>query len=202
MALLKKGNQGAAVSELQNILRELDYNITVTGIFDNATYKAVRNFQSSHLDKHNVPLEVDGEVGDLTLWALKNPRSVVTTGVINYGIMPDPSFGGTAVGRSALQFAIDELNAGAGEEGGNNQGPWIRKYMQPAGLGEGFAWCAGFISWCFLQAAGGDKKNMPFKYNAARTGMCTINTNKKAGYLMALILPGCLSLVILLPGGG
>ncbi|MBL7740230.1 MAG: CHAP domain-containing protein [Chitinophagaceae bacterium] len=166
MVLLKKGSQGAGVTELQNVLQELGFNIPVTGVFDNNTYKAVRNFQSNHLDKHGKPLEVDGEVGDLTWWALKHPRSAVSTGVINYGIMPDVSFGGTAIGRSALQFAIDELNAGAGEEGGNNRGPWVRKYMQPAGLSEGDPWCAGYVSWCFLQAAGGNKNAMPFKYSA------------------------------------
>ena len=166
MTFIKKGNQGAAVTELQNILRELDYNIPVTGVFDTATFNAVRNFQSRHLNKHNIPLEVDGEVGDITWWALQNPRSIVQGGAINYGIMPLSDMGGSAIGRTALQFAINELNAGAGEQGGNNKGPWIKKYLQPTGLAEGNSWCAAFISWCFLQAAGGDKKNMPFKYTA------------------------------------
>ncbi len=166
MTFIKKGNQGAAVTELQNILRELDYNIPVTGVFDTATFNAVRNFQSRHLNKHNIPLEVDGEVGDITWWALQNPRSIVQGGAINYGIMPLSEMGGSEIGRTALQFAINELNAGAGEQGGNNKGPWIKKYLQPTGLAEGNSWCAAFISWCFLQAAGGDKKNMPFKYTA------------------------------------
>ncbi|HKZ66365.1 MAG TPA: peptidoglycan-binding protein [Chitinophagaceae bacterium] len=166
MRFIKKGNHGAAVTELQNILRELDYNIPVTGIFDAATYKAVRNFQSRHLDKHSQPLEVDGEVGEITWWALQHPKNKVHGGAIDYGILPGLSFGGTTTGRSALQFAIEELNAGAGEEGGNNKGPWVKKYLQPSGLSEGNSWCAAFISWCFLQAAGGDKKNMPFKYSA------------------------------------
>ena len=166
MTFIKKGTQGAAVSELQNILRELDYNIPVTGVFDTATFNAVRNFQSRHLNKHNIPLEVDGEVGDITWWALQNPRSIVQGGSINYGIMPLSEMGGSEIGRTALQFAINELNAGAGEQGGNNKGPWIKKYLQPTGLAEGNSWCAAFISWCFLQAAGGDKKNMPFKYTA------------------------------------
>ena len=166
MTFIKKGTQGAAVSELQNILRELDYNVPVTGVFDTATFNAVRNFQSRHLNKHNIPLEVDGEVGDITWWALQNPRSIVQGGAINYGIMPLSDMGGSAIGRTALQFAINELNAGAGEQGGNNKGPWIKKYLQPTGLAEGNSWCAAFISWCFLQAAGGDKKNMPFKYTA------------------------------------
>jgi hypothetical protein len=166
MGLLKKGDSGSAVSELQNVLRELDYDIPVSGMFDSATYKAVRNFQSCHLDKHNTPLEVDGKVGDLTLWALHHPRNRVSTGAIEFGVMPGESEGGSDTARAALQAAIDELNAGAGEEGGNNMGPWVKKYLQPAGLPEGNSWCAAFVSWCFLQAAGGDKKGMPFKYHA------------------------------------
>ena len=166
MILLKKGSQGSAVIELQSILRELDYNIPMTGVFDTATYKAVRNFQSRHLDKHNIPLEVDGEVGDITWWALTHPRNKVEGGAISYGIMPSVGDGGSTIGRAALQIAINELNAGAGEEGGNNRGPWVRKYLEPAGLPEGNSWCAAFISWCFLQAAGGDKRNMPFRYTA------------------------------------
>ena len=181
MTFIKKGSQGAAVTELQNILRELDYNIPVTGIFDTATYKAVRNFQSRHLDKHNIPLEVDGEVGEITWWALQNPKSKVQGGAIDYGVIPTPSFGGSTMGRTALQFAIEELNAGAGEVGGNNKGPWVKKYLQPVGLSEGHSWCAAFISWGFLQAAGGDKKNMPFKYTAGARNI--YNQLKQKGFI-------------------
>jgi peptidoglycan hydrolase-like protein with peptidoglycan-binding domain len=180
MTFLKKGSQGAEVLELQNILRELDYNIPPTSVFDSATYKAVRNFQSSHLDKHNVPLSIDGQVGDLTWWALQHPRSIVTAGAIDFTLMPAGSLGGTAISRDALQFAINELKAGAGEEGGNNKGPWVRKYLQPAGLAEGNSWCAAFVSWCFLQAAGGDKKTMPFKYTASARNI--FNQFKQKGW--------------------
>ena len=181
MTFLKKGSKDAAVKELQNILRELDYNIPVTGVFDTDTYKAVRNFQSSHLDKHNAPLSVDGDVGELTWWALQNPRSIVRGGVIDYGVMPDASFGGKVIGRNALQFALTELNAGAGEIGGNNMGPWVKKYLAPAGLPEGNSWCASFVSWCFLQAMGGDKKAMPFKYNASARNI--FNQFKQKGWI-------------------
>lgn len=181
MTFLKKGSKGAAVSELQQMLRELDYNIPVTGNFDNATYNAVRNFQSRHLDKHNMPLEIDGEVGELTWWALQHPKGKVQGGAIDYGEMPAVELGGSAIGRSALQFAIAELNAGAGEEGGNNKGPWVRKYLQPCGLGEGNSWCAAFISWCFLQAAGGNRKDMPFKYSAGARNI--YNQLKKSGWV-------------------
>jgi hypothetical protein len=162
-------------------LRELDYNIPVTGVFDNNTFKAVRNFQSSHLDKHGMPLEVDGEVGEITWWALQHPRSRVETASINFRDMPGEDSGGSAVGRAALRAAIHELNAGAGEEGGNNRGPWVKKYLQPAGLGEGFSWCAAFVSWCFLQAADGDKTMMPFKYSAGARNI--YNQLKQRGLL-------------------
>src|SRR2546428_13879433 len=109
MVILKKGSQGALVTELQNILRELDYNIPVTGVFDSDTEKAVKNFQASHLDKHNEPLEVDGKVGDITMWALQNPRNKVEGGAIDYRIMPDLALGGTTIGRKTLEFAISEL---------------------------------------------------------------------------------------------
>ena len=80
--------------------------------------------------------------------------------------------------RFALSIIPALLHAGivvlvaftAREIGGNNRGPFVRKYLAPAGLDEGDSWCAGFVSWCFMQASGGDKAAMPFTYIAsART---------------------------------
>lgn len=181
MGLLTKGARGPEVSELQEVLRELDFNIQVTGIYDTPTFNAVKNFQSSHLDKHGLPLEVDGSVGDLTLWALRNPRAIVSNGVIDYSKMPDTVLGGSSIGRTALQFAIDELKARAGEQGGNNLGVFVKKYLQPAGLGEGNPWCAAFLSWCFLRASGGDKRAMPFKYSAGARNI--YNQFKQKGWV-------------------
>lgn len=166
MGLLKKGSTGQEVRALQLLLQELDYNVPVNGLFDTTTYNAVRAFQASHLDKNGTPLEIDGKVGEITMWALQNPRAKITTSGTDYTRMPGPEKGGHPVGRLALQFAIDELKAGAGEIGGNNMGKFVKKYMQPSGLGEGESWCAGFVSWCFLQAVGGDKSKMPFRYSA------------------------------------
>jgi hypothetical protein len=80
--------------------------------------------------------------------------------------MPPLNAGGSSIGRSALQAAIGELKAGAGEVGGNNRGPWVKKYLEPAGLDEGNSWCASFVSWCFMKASGDNINNMPFHYNA------------------------------------
>lgn len=164
--LIKKGNAGGLVHELQAILNELDYVVPDTGVFDAATDRAVKDFQSSHLDKHHQPLTVDGVVGPLTWWALENPRPRVTEGIIAYDEVPPPVHGESQLGRAALRVAISELKAGAGEVGGNNKGPWVRKYMEPAGLPDGYPWCAAFVSWCFLQAVDGDRREMPFNYSA------------------------------------
>lgn len=165
-ALIRKGHTGALVTELQAILNELDYAVPVTGTFDTKTEQAIRDFQGSHLDKHQQPLTVDGVVGQLTWWALENPRPNVVSGAIAYHELPPVEQGESPMGRAALRFAISELKAGAGEVGGNNKGPWVRKYMEPAGLPDGYPWCAAFVSWCFLRAVGGNRRDMPFNYSA------------------------------------
>ncbi len=178
--LIKKGSTGASVRDLQAILNELDYVVSETGVFDAATDRAVRDFQGSHLDKHAQPLTVDGVVGQLTWWALENPRPRVTTQAITYDEAPPAEHGESQLGRVALRVAIGELKAGAGEVGGNNKGPWVRKYMEPAGLPDGYPWCAAFVSWCFLQAVGGDRREMPFNYSAGARDI--FNQLKRKGW--------------------
>jgi len=164
--VLRRGSTGVAVRELQAILSELDYPVSVTGEFDSATERAVKAFQAKHVDKHQQPLTVDGAVGPLTWWALENPRPYATGGDIAFDVLPPMEHGESPLGRAALKIAIAELKAGAGEVGGNNKGLWVRKYMEPAGLSDGYPWCAAFVSWCFLQAVGGNRQDMPFHYSA------------------------------------
>ena len=52
-----------------------------------------------------------------------------------------------------LEVAIEEIEAGAGEIGENNSGPWVEKYLN--GIVESPAnWCCGFICWCINEAFG------------------------------------------------
>ncbi len=53
----------------------------------------------------------------------------------------------------ALEIGLAELAAGAGEQGGNNRGPWVKKYLALCGLPEGSPWWASFVSLCYRQAA-------------------------------------------------
>lgn len=163
--VLRKGSAGPLVRELQSLLNELDYPVSVTGTFDLQTHKAVRAFQSNHLDKHNQPLSIDGVVGALSWWALLNPRPKVEGSAIDYAKLPPVEPGESGLGRKALAFAINEMKAGAGESGGNNRGPWVKKYLDPGRGVEGNSWCAAFVSWCYLQALEGQAHQMPFAYS-------------------------------------
>lgn len=177
MDVLRKGDDGAAVNQLQTLLVQRGYAADVNGTFDTRTWQALRAFQTQNLDQHGQPLVVDGAAGPLTWWSLQNPKPFIATPTaVDY--MTLPASGGSARGRAALAAAIGELKARAGEVGGDNYGPFVRKYLAPAGLDERNPWCASFVSWCFLQAAGGAKSAMAFAYApGARTLLAEFKRN-------------------------
>ncbi len=179
--LLKKGDQGSDIKEIQTLLTEKGFltNEEISGTFDNETYLAVRSFQAQNLDKHGQPLTVDGKVGELTWWSLHNPKpKIKTQSAIDFLQMPDISFGGTKTGRAALEVAIAELKAKAGERGGNNFGPFVKKYLNGI-LPEGNPWCAGFVSYCFANTPNG----IPFKYTLGARDI--LQQFKKLGWAVA-----------------
>ncbi|HZY34746.1 MAG TPA: CHAP domain-containing protein [Rhodanobacter sp.] len=164
MDTLHKNDQGPQVRQLQKLLAQRGYAVDASGTFDTKTWQAVRAFQAQNLDQHGQPLVVDGVVGPLSWWSLQNPKPFIRTPTaVDYTSMP--ARGGSRLGRAALAAAIGELKANAREIGGNNSGPFVRKYLAPAGVGEGNSWCASFVSWCFLQAVDGDRTAMPFAYS-------------------------------------
>lgn len=75
--------------------------------------------------------------------------------IINVTWMPGIEYGGTIPGRLALQKAINEANAGAGETDGNNKSERIFEYWGDlVHTFYGSSWCAAFTSWAFLEADG------------------------------------------------
>jgi len=65
--------------------------------------------------------------------------------------------------KNALSLAVMEFDANAGEEGTNNSGPYIRKYLN--GLAEPpMNWCAAFVCWCIKEACENLNISMPFEY--------------------------------------
>ncbi|WP_257667477.1 CHAP domain-containing protein [Parapedobacter tibetensis] len=48
---------------------------------------------------------------------------------------------------------------GVREATGNNDGDRVAEYLRYCGLGEGYSWCAAFVSWCFGQAGYAEPRN-------------------------------------------
>lgn len=163
---IAKGARGKDVREVQRLLNQLGYPVDIDGEFGPQTYSAIRAFQSENLDQHGQPLVIDGKVGPLTWWSLTHSKpDVQPLSAIDYAQLPPPELGGSQIARAALASAIGELKAGACEIGGNNRGPWVKKYLEAVGLPEGDSWCASFVSWCYLQAYDGDRSALPFPYS-------------------------------------
>jgi hypothetical protein len=152
---------------LQQLLRRRGYIVKIDGDFGLKTWEGVRAFQSQNLDAHGQPLVVDGKVGPLTWWSLTYPRPEPARGPIDFLKLPTGAAGGSRLARRVLSQAIAELRRGAGESGGNNRGPDIRRYLAPAALREPNNWCAGFVSWCYQQACNGERERMPFEYTTS-----------------------------------
>jgi len=157
MITLERGARGEAVRKLQRLLVAKGYPVAVDGTFGPLTERGVRAFQSQNLDPRGQPLVIDGRVGPLTWWSLTHPKPAIE--VPTADDLPHMPIGGSRAGRAALTAALGEMDKKAGEVGGNNRGPWVRKYLH--GLAEeGSSWCAAFVSWCYQSAPGG----IPFAY--------------------------------------
>ena len=52
---------------------------------------------------------------------------------------------------AVLDIARGEI--GVHEQGGNNRGQRVEEYQRSAGGHPGEAWCASYVSWCFIKAA-------------------------------------------------
>lgn len=155
--MLRLGATGSNVRELSKTLKGLGYYFGVeTATFDHAVWMAVRAFQMQNVDAVGRPLVVDGVAGPVTLAAIAarvdGPR--VNPPVVSVS-MPG---GGSATARGALKVAIEEI--GKGEEGGNNKGPHVKKYLN--GIVDPPAeWCAAFVSYCFKNSG----QPMPYGYS-------------------------------------
>ena len=184
MPSLKKGDQGREVRKLQRLLRARDFPIKVDGDFGQKTYEAVRAFQTQHLDAHGRPLVVDGKVGDLTWWALEHSRPEIKPySAVDYTKLPPRSAGGSVLGRKALAIAIGELKKRSGEQGGNNRGPDVRRYLAPAFLIDPNNWCAAFASWCYMNACEGKPDSMPFDYTVGARALLSQFRRKGGAHL-------------------
>lgn len=157
--LLKLNDTGPAVAALIDDLRKLGFALPAGSTYDSTVKKSVEAFQASNVDASGLPLEIDGKVGQLTRWALDAQLNNLAPVANQFGL-PAGAAGGSNAGKAALAVAIQEMQAGHGEEGGDNRGQYVRTYLNGQAP-EGASWCAGFVSYCFRQALG---QNAVFGY--------------------------------------
>jgi hypothetical protein len=182
MPLLKKNSTGPAVAELIRRLVKVGYlpQGTKGSVYDSAVFAAVKRFQAKHIGPNGLPLVIDGEVGPLTQFALSVALGELPEPQNNS--MPAPALGAIPKGASisgwnALQAAKAEIAAGAKEIGGDDSGPFCKKYLAVTGLNEGNDWCAAFVAYCFDQ---GNPGAMPYKATAG--ARATLKAFKDKGW--------------------
>lgn len=60
-----------------------------------------------------------------------------------------------SIGQNALRDKLEEVylsQIGVRELTGNNDGKDVEKFLRSVGFDKGFAWCAAFISWCYIES--------------------------------------------------
>lgn len=62
----------------------------------------------------------------------------------------DPVKGDSVDKRDCLKNTYTSY-IGVREATGNNDGIEVEKFLKSTGLGKGYAWCAAFVNWCFIQ---------------------------------------------------
>jgi peptidoglycan hydrolase-like protein with peptidoglycan-binding domain len=149
--LLKFGDAGDEVKVLQSLLQSQGYfPAALGGHFQEKTKQAVVYFQQTHLGREGKPLEVDGEVGDDTWWALYHPSGMPQKSKIP-AILPAKL---TPMRAKVLKTAAAEHQAGVHEvPDGSNWGDGVSKYLEEGGS-PADCWCCFFWSWCVHSALG------------------------------------------------
>lgn len=142
-----RGDRGSAVKIIQEWLSLGGHQLRVDGDFGPATEAAVRDFQSA------AGLAADGVVGEETYAKLVAPMRAALA-----PIAPD----GRSLGALAVEYARQHLRQHPREIGGQNRGPWVRRYMN-GHEGEAWPWCAGFVCFVLRQACDALGEEMPIE---------------------------------------
>jgi hypothetical protein len=184
----------AIVTAIQNRLMEVGCGTFSTfGTFGPKTVAAVKLFQSTHRDQDGNALEIDGKIGSITWAALFSMEEVPV--VVN----STNDLAAEAVKVARSQIGIME------KPPGSNRGPEIDEYLNCVNCPLGNFWCAGFVYWCFNQAAKNLNKTNPL----FKTAGCLAHWNNSKGRKVpakdaidnpSLVKPG--QIFILDHGGG
>jgi len=124
------GDRGRTVRVIQEWLCLHGFLVTIDGEFGPATRRAVRLFQQAE------GLSADGEVENSTYARLLRP---LVNAMRDISVVP----GMTNFSMLLIAYAQQHLSQRPREVGGQNQGPWVRFYMD-GNEGNAWPWCAGF----------------------------------------------------------
>ncbi|MCE7066963.1 CHAP domain-containing protein [Dyadobacter sp. CY326] len=133
------------VKAIQKRLTELGIgDLNGSGVFGPKTTSAVKQFQALHRDAHGLPLEADGKIGSITWAVLFNSDPIAES--------PLPAVDNEPLLDRAVLKAVTQIGIMENPPL-SNKGKEVRMYMESAGSHEGLFWCAGFVYWCFNEAA-------------------------------------------------
>lgn len=135
---LKKGDKGASVKFLQELLSLQGVSLSLDGDFGDATAFALQEFQRVNFTTVKVYKTLTQRVWD----ALIYPFAVALRSVKTKKTAPEAL---------ALSYADRQLYLKARELNGQNLGPWVRLYMKGK-EGTDFPWCMGFVQFCMRKA--------------------------------------------------
>lgn len=136
---VRHGDSGPAVVWIQEKLTAAGaFRGACLGNFLGLTLSAVQYFQATHLGPDDCPLEVDGEVGPRTRWALANPSGAAQRSFLD-PLLPEGLSGSR---RQFLETVAADYRSGEFVEipDGSNGGPRISAFSR------GTYWC------CFYQS--------------------------------------------------
>ena len=126
--------------------------------------KAVKLFQTRHVDVEGRVLKQDGQVGSLTWSALFGAAAV-----------PGSNASLDALLGRVLQLASREEAKQVREVPANsNRGPSVEGYLSRVGTPPGNPWCCAFVYWCFDEAA----KAMGCQNPMVKTAACLDHWNR------------------------
>ena len=165
--VVKKGDSNkTVVKAIQKKLNDFSCGIIeVDGDFGNKTKSAVMLFQSMHKDQNGIPLEIDGNVGALTWYALFGADTV------------------PVIEEASSQLLIKVVDICIGEIGVtedppcSNRGQKVEEYQRSVGIGGGNPWCAAYVYWCFKKACESLGRTNP----VLRTGSCMYHWSNTPG---------------------
>jgi hypothetical protein len=152
--IYRRGDNAPGVRRLQEWLCLHGFNVVMDGDFGPATEHALKQFQT------RAGLPQTGVADVATFEELTAPMKAALA-----RIKPE----GRTFGGLVAAYARQHLQQHPRETRGQNQGPWVRLYMD-GNEGKDWAWCAGFATYCVQQAAASLRVPMPVR----RTFSCDL----------------------------